>query len=113
MNNDNKKIIGILSICRKAGRLTLGFDTAKESLQNNKAKIILLSEDISPKTEKEIRFHAEKYKTAVFKTTISQEDFYYEIGKKVGVVTILDDGFANKITELINNNGGNYAYEYK
>ena len=39
MNGSKEKIFNLLTICRKAGRMTMGFDSVKESIQTGKAKL--------------------------------------------------------------------------
>lgn len=94
------KIINLLTICRKAGKLTMGFDASKEALAALKMHLIILASDISPKTEKEIRFFADKSDCTVIKTDITIEEFHFGLGKKVGVLGICDPGFSAKLTEL-------------
>ncbi len=98
MNN----VINLLTICRKAGKLTLGFDATKEALLGKKAYLIITASDISTKTEKEIRFFAEKSNVNAVKSDITIEEYYVGLGKKVGIIGICDEGFAKKLTELIN-----------
>lgn len=97
----NKKLIDLLTVCRKAGRMVMGFDAAKEAVLNGKAGSVLLAEDISPKTEKEIRFFAGKNSIPAAKTGCTQNDFYIGIGKKVGVIAVCDDGFSKKALAII------------
>ncbi len=94
------KLIGLVTICRKAGRMVMGFDPVKEALAGGKAKIILIAADISPRTEKEVNFYAAKADVQVIKTECTQDEFHYGIGKKVGVIAICDDGFAAKAKQL-------------
>lgn len=96
----NDKLFGLLSICRKSGRMTFGFDMSKEATEKGRAELILLASDISPKTEKEVRFFAKN--TKVIKTACKIDDFFYGIGKKVGVVAVCDKGFAEKTESLVN-----------
>ena len=98
------KLIGLLTICRKAGRMVMGFDPVKDALSGGKAKIILLAADLSPRTEKEVNFYAAKSSVQVLKTECTQEDFYFGIGKKVGVIAICDDGFSLKAQQLLSGN---------
>lgn len=97
----NKKLIDLLTVCRKAGRMVMGFDAAKEAVLDGKARSVLLAEDISPKTEKEIRFFAEKNNIPAAKTGCTQNDFYIGIGKKIGVIAVCDDGFSKKALTII------------
>ena len=60
MSVSKEKLFGLLTICRKAGRMTMGFDSVKESILTDKAKAVFLASDISAKTEKEVRFFADQ-----------------------------------------------------
>ena len=94
------KILNLLTICRKAAKLTTGFDSVKESIAEGKAEAVILACDVSPKTEKEVRFFADKKNTPVLKTDISMEEMFQGIGKKAAVMSVCDKGFAEKFTEL-------------
>lgn len=100
-NIKNKKIIDLLTICRKAAKASLGFEAAKQSLAEGKAALILTARDISPKTEKEIRFFADKKKVPVMKTDLTIEETGIGIGRKAGVIAICDEGFSKKLSDLI------------
>mgnify|MGYP000821724493 CR=1 FL=1 len=54
------KVISALSLSKKAGKLILGFDVVKESVQNKTAKLVVLASDVSFKTKKEIDFICRK-----------------------------------------------------
>ena len=45
----NSKIINLLMICRKAGKLVMGYDSAKESAEKGKACLIITASGLSPK----------------------------------------------------------------
>lgn len=98
-------IINLLTICRKAGKLVMGFDASKEALQSAKVHLIILASDISPKTEKEINFFSEKARVKVLKSNQCIEEFYIGIGKKVGILSICDEGFAKKLETMIEFDG--------
>ena len=100
-NTNNPKIIGLLTICRKAGRLTVGFDMSVEAIKKGKAELVILASDISPKTEKEIRFFAAKKNTAVLKSDMTMEELGSVQGRKTGIAAVCDKGFAARFTELI------------
>lgn len=78
----------------------MGFDPAKEALASGKAKAVLLSSDISAKTEKEVLFFAAKVSVPVVKTSVTMDDFFCGLGKKTGVITIFDEGFSKKAMQL-------------
>ncbi|MBP0988342.1 MAG: 50S ribosomal protein L7ae, partial [Oscillospiraceae bacterium] len=53
------RLTASLTMCRKAGKLLLGFDAVKEAAQQGNVRLFLLSSDASAKTEKEIRYALE------------------------------------------------------
>lgn len=97
----NNKLFGLLSMCRKSGRMAMGFDMSKEAAEKGKAELIVLASDISPKTEKEVRFFSEKHSVKTVKTNLTIDEFFHGIGKKVGIISICDKGFAQKAEGLI------------
>lgn len=78
----------------------MGFDPMKEALAEKKACAIIIASDISPKTEKEVRFFSEKQNVPVAKTILTLDGIYYALGKKAGILTICDNGFAKKALSL-------------
>lgn len=97
------KIINLLTVCRRAGKLVLGFDAAKEAVLSKKAALVILAGDISAKTEKEIRYFADKSGVKVIRADITIEELSAGIGKKAGVTAVCDSGFAARLTELTAN----------
>lgn len=101
MNVSKEKLFGLLTICRKAGRMTMGFDSVKESILTGKAKAVFLASDISAKTEKEVRFFAGRKAVPVYPLGASIAEIEFSVGRKAGVIGICDEGFAKKMAELI------------
>ncbi len=101
MNGNKEKIISLLTICRKSGRIEMGFDSVKEAILTGKAKTVLVASDISPKTEKEIRFFAGKTSVSVNVLPASIAEIEFGTGRKAGVIGICDEGFAKKFIELL------------
>jgi len=87
-------------MCRKAGKLELGFDAAKESVQSGKARLVLTADGMSPKTLKEIAFHCDKSSVPIRGISFTPQDMSQYFRKAVGIFSISDDGFAKKITEI-------------
>ena len=84
-----------LSLCRKAGRLVFGFDAVKESLQKKQITHILLSAQLSAKTQKEIRFLAKR--VDVLETPFTFDDIWFLAGKRAGIVGITDRGLGDMV----------------
>ena len=97
------KLLGLLTMCRKAGQLQMGFDAMKEALTGGKAKAVIIAADVSSKTEKEARFFADKYNIPAKKTDTSLDEIYQALGKRAGILTICDDGFAKKALDICDN----------
>lgn len=101
--NDNPKLISLLGMCRRAGRLSCGHDAAIGSVRSKSAKLCLLSGDSSQRLRKEIEreaaFDGRDIPVRVLFSTID------EIGKATGlksaVVTVNDEGFAKTMLSLL------------
>lgn len=104
MIRNSNKLLDLLTICRKAGKLELGFDPMKEALAGGKAQAVITAADISPKTEKEVNFFAGKKNVPAKKADITQDDVYARLGKRAGILTICDGGFAEKALEICGEN---------
>lgn len=66
-----------------------------------KAAGIILAADVSPKTEKEVRFAAEKYGREVISAPFTMDEARDAVGKRVGVFLILDAGLYGSIKNNI------------
>ena len=57
--NSQQKTVNLLSICRKAGRLIIGFDAVKNAVTEGDVSCVLVSEDISHKTLRKLNISVE------------------------------------------------------
>jgi len=92
-----------MCLCRRAGKLVMGFDAVVQELASPKTKAagIILAADVSPKTVKEVRFAAEKYGREVLTAQFTMDDAHEAVGKRVGVFLILDAGLYSSIKNNI------------
>ncbi|MEG1686803.1 MAG: ribosomal L7Ae/L30e/S12e/Gadd45 family protein [Angelakisella sp.] len=97
------KLFGIVSLSRKAGRLLYGFDSVKEAVQGGEAKLVLLANDISERTQRGMERAAGEATppTPIMATDLSMEDYARICGKPTGVLAITDKGFAEAAARLI------------
>ncbi len=94
------KFFNLLTICEKSGKLTKGFDVSGEAIKQQKAACVMITEDISPKTLKEINFMClNKPWIKILYIPFRMDDIKQSIGKKVGVMAVCDKGFAKKFYE--------------
>ena len=52
---DQNPMLGALGLCRKAGKLVMGFDAVAESVMKGKAVLVLTAQDVSPRTARKTR----------------------------------------------------------
>ncbi len=97
----NKKILSMLSLCQRAGKLVSGELSCEKALQNGSALLIIIAEDSSDNTK-------EKFINKAFYYNISAVSIgtKEEIGKAIGkdfraVIAVCDENFAVKINELL------------
>ncbi|MBR4199657.1 MAG: 50S ribosomal protein L7ae [Oscillospiraceae bacterium] len=92
------RLTASLTMCRKAGRLLLGFDAVKDAVQQGSVMLILLAADASAKTEKEIRFYAGKL--PVRKLPLDMDTLKLYFRKRTAVFGVCEEGFAAKLMLL-------------
>lgn len=97
----NEKIINNITFLRKMGKLALGFDMVKEAVYEGEVYLVLLAKDLSEKTKSQVEFLCENYKVNVRQTDISLDEFWHLIGKRCGVLGVMNKPFADKLTTLI------------
>ena len=75
---------GILSICRKAGKLAMGLEPTKDAMYRGTVSGVLVASDAS----------------ACLELAFTKADFAQMIGRGSGVLAICDDGFFRKMQLL-------------
>ena len=92
------KALGLLGIARRAGRLSLGHDAAKGAVLAGRARLCLISADASDRLEREFfRMTQGEKSIPLRRVRYTMEQFHRAIGAKAGVLTVDDDGFAEKL----------------
>lgn len=81
----------------------MGFDAVVEEMASPKSKAagLLLAEDVSSKTEKEIRFAAERYGCEIVKAPFTMAEAQETVGKRAAIFLILDKGLYSSIKKNI------------
>ncbi|MGN0536681.1 MAG: L7Ae/L30e/S12e/Gadd45 family ribosomal protein [Acutalibacteraceae bacterium] len=100
----NSQLLSFLGIARRANALTLGFDPTVEAMSEGKVCLLLLTEDLSSRTLRNITAAAQKNRvqTIVLENT-SMDQIGAAIGKRTGIVAVNDEGFSNKLKTLCGN----------
>ena len=95
------KISGSLGLCRKAGKLLLGFDTVIEAIQKGEAVLVLLAKDCSERTVRGIKAAALENGCEISALPLTMDEISFAVAKRAGVLAVCDSGFAKKFKTLI------------
>ena len=97
----NDKAASLLGMARRAGKLEAGFERCASAVKSGKAKLIIVCADISDKTKKEMNFLGTKHNVPLAQTTFTLSQLSAAIGFKAGICVVCEQGFANRLTELL------------
>ncbi|MBQ8029084.1 MAG: ribosomal L7Ae/L30e/S12e/Gadd45 family protein [Clostridia bacterium] len=102
----NEKILSLLGLARRAGKISLGHDAAIGAIVKNSAKLCLIASDASQRLKNEFS-HACSYEGKTIDFIEIETDMLSlskAVGSKAAVLTVDDEGFAKKIASLLKSN---------
>lgn len=86
-----------LGLAQKAGKVVSGDFSVRSVLKSGKGKLLLLAQDASPNSKKDMHFLADNARVPVIET-LSRDEMGHAIGKAKRVaVVITDDNFADML----------------
>ncbi len=94
------KLLSLLGLCRKANKLVHGFELSAGAIKDGKASLVIITDDTSPKTAKEVKYIAAKAaactgeKTEIIELAATQDEIENKTGRRAGVLAITDKGLA-------------------
>lgn len=95
------KVYGLLGISSKAGKIISGTDIILENLSRKKVKLVIIAEDASEKTIKNMKYYCIKENVEVIMYG-NIEDNSKAIGKhNRAIIGVLDKNLADAIKKLI------------
>lgn len=97
---NNNKLLGLIGIATKAGKISAGTEIVTENIKLKKAKLIIVAEDCSEKTKSNFEYLCNKYniKLIVCETI---ENLSNAIGKKnKAVICVKDKNFADEMVRI-------------
>ena len=101
--DDSKKLLSLLGMCRKAGKLGCGHDSAVGSIRSKNAFLCLLSSDSSQRLRDEMvresTFDGRDIPVRVLNSDM--KEIGHATGLKSAVLTVNDDGFAKAMLREI------------
>lgn len=96
----NNKLLSLLGIARRAGRLSLGFDASVDSVHRGQCKLLLLANDLSERTKNSIMKATNNSNIKTIFLDIPMAELGASVGKLTGIIAVNDQGFANKMITL-------------
>ena len=99
----NDRLLSLLGLARRAGRLSVGHDAAIEAIVKKSAKLCIVCSDGSQRLKREME-HACGYggkKIRFFEIYASMSELSKAIGSKAAVLTVNDAGFADAAANLV------------
>ncbi len=100
------KVMSLLSLSRKAGKLTVGTDATLHAVKSGKAKCVLVTKDLSQKSRKNITFACDERQTRLKELPYTMEEMEFWLGKRFGIMSVMDDGFCKGICDMLENENG-------
>lgn len=94
-------VLSLLGLCRRAGKLTPGFDAAVLDARAGKACLLLAAADISEKTFKNLRYEGDRAGISTMRLPCDLAETGRACGIKAGVLAITDEGFAKAIVKQL------------
>lgn len=90
--NNNKT--GMITICKKAGKLAVGMDMVKKVCREGAAAAVFITTDVSEKSFKEVRYICARSSVKLYRLEMTMDDMWYGLGKRAGIIAMTDHGFA-------------------
>lgn len=95
------KLLGALGLCRRAGRLALGFDRVLENALRGRAALVLLAADASGRTQRKVREGCEGL-CPVRVLPLDQAALRPLTQKSTAVLAVLDENLAKLCEGCLN-----------
>ena len=96
----NEKLFSFLGLARKANRLSCGHGASLSSVLSGKACLVLIAGDASERLKREFSRAVNGKNIKIVFLDCTMNDIAYAVGVKVGVLTVNDAGFSEKIMSL-------------
>lgn len=100
---NNQKWMGMISLCRKARKLRIGFEPVKDSIEAGEARLVLFASDFSSKSRERMEKALAKSGDPPGCRTVEASMFELAkvCGKQAGVLAVADEGFAAGIVSRL------------
>lgn len=98
----NNKILGLLGLARRAGKVSFGTESVLDTVERKRAKLVIIAEDSAQRTKKNIEEICNQNEVPV-KIFGTIEELSKSIGQSnKAVICVKDINFSNEILKIIN-----------
>lgn len=98
--NNLDKLINLLGLAQRAGRLITGEEQVIQAIRKNKVQLVFLAKDAGPNLQKKITDKSNYYKIEV-STVFTTLELSTAVGKPRKVIAVADTGFSKKMRTLM------------
>ncbi len=103
----NNKLLSMLGLCTKAGKLKSGEFQTESSVKSGEAFLVIVAGDASDNTKKKFNDMCTFYETPIIEYGL-KEEMAKAIGKDVrAMLAVCDEGFAKSILKIYNMSNDN------
>lgn len=99
-SNKKQKILQLLGLAQRAGRVTSGEEFVVEAIRKGQTKLVFLADDAASNLMKKITDKSKTYQVEVV-TAFSTLELSAAVGKTRKVVAITDAGFTKKMRSIM------------
>lgn len=99
-SNNAKKILNLLGLAQRAGRLISGEEMVVETIQKREAQLVFLANDAAVNLSKKVTDKCRSYEIEVV-TVFSTLELSGAVGKARKVLAVTDAGFAKKMRSIM------------
>ncbi len=98
----NKRVLGLLGLCTKAGGICFGTDACIDFITSKKVKLLIVAQDASERTKRNMERICNENETKIYFYS-NIDDLSHAIGKNnKAVIGIKNKNFAEQIEKIIN-----------
>lgn len=98
--NNLDKLINLLGLAQRAGRLITGEEQVLQAIRKNKVQLVFLAKDAGPNLQKKITDKSNYYKIEV-STVFTTLELSTAVGRPRKVIAVADTGFSKKMRTLM------------
>lgn len=99
-SNKKQKVLSLLGLAQRAGRLISGEELVVEAIRKGQATMVFLAEDAASNLTKKITDKSKTYQVEVI-TAFSTLELSIAVGKSRKVLAVMDAGFTKKMRSIM------------